>query len=336
MKILFSSYTFFPNVGGIESVSAILADAFVEAGHTVELITDTPGDGPGDVPYPITRQPSFFTSLRLLRWSDLLFQNNISLRSLLPALILGKRAIVVHQTWIRTIYGDVGWSGRIKHFLLPRLVNIAISRAIQDHIKTSAVVIPNPYDDKVFYLRPEIVRDKTLVFLGRLVSDKGVDLLLHAMKILRSENLNCDLTIVGRGPEEQNLRNLASDLGLDTQVDFVGPKSGDNLAALLNRYRILVVPSRWAEPFGVVALEGIACGCVVVGSQDGGLKEAIGPCGVTFQNGNEHALADCLKDLLSNPKKEEVLRRAAPEHLSQFRAQAVANAYLELLGKAVA
>src|SRR5213079_3168482 len=132
----------------------------------------------------------------------------------------------------------------------------------------------------------------------RLVSDKGADLVLRAMKILHQGNLKPDLTIVGSGPEEKSLQRLARELALDRQVTFAGPKAGEELATLLNRHQILVIPSRWAEPFGIVALEGIACGCAVVGSSDGGLKEAIGPCGVTFENGNENALANCLAKLL--------------------------------------
>ena len=116
----------------------------------------------------------------------------------------------------------------------------------------------------------------------------------------------------------------------------MGQESGPELAALLNRHHILVVPSRWPEPFGIVALEGIACGCVVVGSADGGLKDAIGPCGVTFQNGDHRALAGQLKDLLLHPEKIALLRAEYSSHTSKFRSDAVASAYLELIKEIVA
>jgi glycosyltransferase involved in cell wall biosynthesis len=118
---------------------------------------------------------------------------------------------------------------------------------------------------------------------------------------------------------------------LDRQVTFVGRKSGAALAQILNRHQILAVPSRWAEPFGVVALEGIACGCVIVGSQDGGLKEAIGPCGVTFENGNAVALAAQLKYLLQDNQLRQDLRQRAPEHLARFQSDSVADAYLRVM-----
>ena len=343
MKILFSSYTFSPHVGGIESISAILAEKFADAGHDVDLITETEGENaerptpnaqrPTEGNYLLTRRPSFSKLMRLLNWCDLLFQNNISLRSLILALLLRKRVIVVHQTWLRNVTGEIGWNNRLKLALLHRVTNVAISQAILDHIKVSARIIGNPYDDRIFRLLPDVVRDKTLVFLGRLVSDKGAALLLQAMKILHEDSLKPDLTIIGSGPEEQNLQRLAHELGLDRQVTFAGPKAGEELATLLNRHRILVVPSRWPEPFGIVALEGIACGCVIVGSAQGGLKEAIGPCGLTFDNGDERGLADCFKDLITHSEKQDALRAVASEHLAKFRADRVASAYFQIVEK---
>jgi glycogen synthase len=367
MKILFFSYTFAPNVGGIESVSAILAEKFAEAGHEVELVTETADkeNAQRSIPdrnYRITRRPLFLKLIRLLSWCELVFQNNISLRSLIPALLMQKRVIVVHQTWLRHVRGGIGWNNRVKRVLLRFVTNVAISEATRKDLwpagdapapQFQMRVIGNPYDDGVFRLRPEIARDKALVFVGRLVSDKGVDVLLRALNILHNENVAADLTIVGSGPEEEKLRGLAQQLGLGRrgvvagiddsglpgsptpattpQVTFAGEKSGEELAATLNRHQIMVVPSRWAEPFGIVALEGIACGCAVVGSRDGGLREAIGPCGLTFKNGDERELADSLKALLLDPQQRAVFQKDASAHLEKFRADAVAAAYLALI-----
>lgn len=331
MKILFSSYAFHPSVGGIESVSAILAEEFVAAGHAVELITETGGAADSPSSFGLTRQPTVRRMMQLLRWSDVLFQNNISLRSLLPALVMRKPVVVVHQTWIRNVQGKTGWNDRVKRAVLRRVTNIAISQAIADDISTPCTLIPNPYRDDLFRLLPELSRERALVFLGRLVSDKGVDLLLEAMTLLRRDGLKPDLTVIGIGPESENLRRMVRELGIDGQVNFVGGQAGEELVRLLNRHRVMVIPSLWAEPFGVVALEGLACGCVPAGSEQGGLKEAIGPCGLTFQNGYATALAECLKTLLTDPMREEELRRRAPPHLARFRAQQIAGEHLKLL-----
>ena len=336
MKILFSSYLFHPSVGGTELVSKILAEEFASAGHEVHVITQTPGEEIVGANYRLTRRPSIANLFSLLRWSDLFFQNNISLRSLIPALFLRKKTLVVHQTWLVNPRGQITWNNWLKRALLPCVTNVAISKSVADSIGGRSVVIGNPYDDKIFRLRSDVRRDKDLAFVGRLVSDKGADLLLRAMKLLQDDNLLPDLTIVGSGPEESNLRRLSVELALDRQVTFVGQRTGPALAEFLNRRRILVVPSRWSEPFGIVALEGIASGCVVVGSAKGGLKEAIGPCGVTFENENIPALAEQLKRLLSDPNLQTNLREHAAEHLVKFQANAVSAAYLRLMEEMLA
>lgn len=331
MKILFSSYAFHPGVGGIESVSAALAEEFVRAGHQVELITETPGTAEPQRAFGVTRHPGLPRLVQLLRWADVFFQNNISLRSLLPALTMQRPILIVHQTWIQNTKGEIGWNDRLKRGLLRRATNVAISRALAAEISAPCAVIPNPYRDDLFRVIPEISRDKSLVFLGRLVSDKGVDLLLQALKLMHADGIQAELTVVGTGPENEKLRALVDELGLGAEVDFAGEKSGADLAQLLNRHRFIVIPSRWAEPFGVVALEGIACGCIAVGSEQGGLKEAIGRCGVIFQNGDAGALAHSLKRLLLDPALEEELRKRAPSHLARFRAERIADEYLKLL-----
>jgi glycogen(starch) synthase len=331
MRILFSSYAFRPSVGGIETVSAILAEQFAAAGHEIELITETLGDNSAENRYRIIRRPGLKKLITMIRWSDLFFQNNISLRSLLPALLFKKRAIVVHQTWIRNTRGKITWNSRLKRMLLGHVTNVAISRAVADDLGRKCMIIPNPYRDELFRIIPGAARNKTLLFAGRLVSDKGVDLLLQALEQLRREGLQLDLTIVGTGPEAEHLSALSRQLGLQNQVVFAGQKSGEELAQLMNQHRIMVVPSRWAEPFGIVALEGIACGCRIVGSEAGGLKEAIGPCGITFENRNAKSLADALKRLLRDRALEDSLRSAAPKHLEHFKAQNIASKYLQLI-----
>src|SRR5438270_5098391 len=331
MKILFSSYAYAPGIGGIETVSALLAREFVAASHEVILITETPASALSRESFEVVRNPSLARLWELLRWGDVVIQNNISLRHLIPALLLGKPVLVVHQTWIRNIAGGIGWNDGIKRALLPRVKNVSISQAIARDANMAAEVIGNPYDDRIFKIIPHTDSDRELLFVGRLVSDKGVDVLLRALGILKQQNVSARLTIVGSGAEETNLRALVCQLGLDQAVTFAGEKLGSELAELMNYHQIIVIPSRWPEPFGIVALEGIACGCIAVGSEQGGLSEAIGSCGMTFRNGDSDELADRLRDLLSDSQVREKFWASAPAHLERFRAQTVAQRYLALL-----
>lgn len=195
-------------------------------------------------------------------------------------------------------------------------------------------MIPNPYDSRVFQTKvPPLERRRELAFLGRIVSEKGLDILLEALGRLKQRSIFPQLSVVGSGPELANMRELTKKLGLESQVRFVGAKSGSELVQILNEHQILVVPSRYDEPFGVVALEGIACGCVVIGSSGGGLPDAIGPCGITFPNGDVGALEEALARLLAQSNERERFIAHASEHLAQFQPHLIAQRYLELFQK---
>jgi glycosyltransferase involved in cell wall biosynthesis len=330
VKILVGSYRFAPDVGGIETASAVLATQFIALGHDVRVVTDTVRDDAKPWPFDIIRQPNSGALLGQLRWCDVFFQNNISLQSAWAAFVSWRPWVITHQTWIAQVNGRRGWREYLKRFLLRFATNVAISQAIADDIGVQCLRIGNPYRSEVFQRLPGSRRDRELVFLGRLVSDKGLDLLIEALAVLRRDHITPRLTVIGTGPEEAAIRELAKTLNVFDQIEFAGLKTGIELTELLNTHRIMVVPSRWAEPFGIVALEGIACGCVIVGSADGGLTEAIGPCGITFPNGSVPGLAEALRTLLQEPLRCEALLAHRDSHLARFDAATVAREYLQL------
>ena len=328
MNILLGSHHFHPSTGGIETVSDLLAREFVKRGHDVRVITQTAAEDNIERPFRVVRQPGARELRRLVQWCDVFLQNNISLQTLWPLLLCPRRLVIAHQTWITDPDGKIGWRHQLKRFALRFATSVAISDAVAARLPGRSVVIGNPYNDQVFRQSVTTKRAKDLIFVGRLVSDKGADLLLDAIAALE---MKPRLTIAGDGPERARLVEQVSRVRLEGYVDFVGMQSGEALAKLLNQHKILVVPSRWAEPFGIVALEGIACGCVVVGSAEGGLSQAIGPCGVTFPNGNRDALAAVLQRLLADSAERARLIANAGAHLARFTRSRVADEYLAIL-----
>lgn len=312
-------------------MSALLAEEFVRLGHEVTVVTQTPAEGAERFSYPVIRQPSIGELRRVIKWCDLFWHSNLSLRTLWPALLLRKPVVITHHgSYCRPPKG-IDLLQRLKHAIVQRTTSVAISRAVAACFKTDSVIIPSPYDARKFRdCSPAAKRSGDLIFLGRLVSEKGVDVLLQALALLRTRTLSPRLTIVGSGPELSALQQMAERLGLGEQVTFAGPKSGAELVSLLREHKILVIPSRYDEPFGVVALEGIACGCIAVGSSGGGLPEAIGPCGVTFPNGDADTLARTLEKLLRAPEEWQCLAANAPQHLAKFHPAVVAETYLAL------
>ena len=227
--------------------------------------------------------------------------------------------------------GTQGIRDRIKHRVIRHATNIAVSKAVADHLAVHSVVIGNPYQDGIFKKDDSVARTRDLVFLGRLVWDKGVDLLVSAVNALKNKKMDVRLAVIGDGPELEMLQQQVQALDLKNQVEFLGVRTGDELVALLNAHRIIVVPSRWQEPFGLVALEGIACGCVPVGADCGGLPDAIGHAGVTFPCGEVKSMALCMERLLKDDTELIRHRAAAAEHLRNHSAEVVARKYLDVM-----
>jgi glycosyltransferase involved in cell wall biosynthesis len=327
MKILLGSHHFFPSTGGIEVVTNLLAREFLRRGHNVRVVTQTAGSAAVD--YPVVRRPSPLQLLREVKWCDVFLQNNISLRTAWPLLLVRRPLFVIQQTWITR-----GAARLLKHLVLRKARCFAISRAIARELPVPSTIVGNPYDETLFQQR-HAQRDGQLAFVGRLVSDKGADLLIEAMRLLSERGLRPGLTIVGDGPEREALVERTKELNLERQSRFLGSQSSAEIAQILSQHQILVVPSRLPEPFGIVALEGIACGCVVIGSAEGGLPEAIGPCGLTFPNGDAGALADRIAELLKAPGKLAAFRSAAGSHLAQFTTVRIAGLYLEEMSAAL-
>jgi len=327
MNVLFCSVPFRPSVGGIETVSALLAERFVQAGHDIRLVTQSPGDDDEVDGYPVIRQPSARRLWGLVRWADVVFHNNISLRFAWPQVLIGRPWVVAHHTWIP----HQGLAGRMKRFALHRAQNIAVSRALASDLGVPSVVIPNPYADDVFRRLDGVPRDRELIFVGRLVSDKGVDVLIDALGVLARRGRRPALTIVGDGPERAALEQQAQEAGISNQISFAGRLVGDPLVVQLNRHRVLVVPSVWQEPFGVVALEAMACGCVPLVARSGGLPDAVGDAGRVVAQGDRDALALAIDELLGHPGALDGYRAAASAHLERHGRDRIARDYLQVI-----
>jgi len=329
MRILVCTHVFAPSVGGIETVTGILAEQFSLLGATVTVVTQTPGDHRVSADYKLVRRPSLTKLCALARQSDIVFQSNISLRTVLPLLFCGKPIVITHHGISTRADGRLGWQDRLKRAVFSHCVNLAISKAVAEGLSVSSTVVGNPFEAAEFTAGEEMSRDKDIVFLGRLVSDKGCDVALRALALLKSDGVCSSFTVIGDGPEMPALRRLSAELGISHQVDFRGSMR-EGRGRELARHKIMVIPSVWAEPFGVVALEGLAAGCVLVASNAGGLAEAVGPCGLLFPKGDETAMAATLKRLLLNASLRETLLAERKTHLEQYLPENVAQRYLEI------
>jgi hypothetical protein len=163
-----------------------------------------------------------------------------------------------------------------------------------------------------------------LAYVGRLVPEKGVDLLLLAASILKTP---WRLTILGDGPERPALEALAATLGLGEQVRFLGARLHHEVAAIWPDTDALILPSRstprWKEQLGHVLLEAMAHGVATAGSTCGAIPEVIGNAGLLFAEGSAESLAETLRMLALGPESlgrlGEAGRRRVADHFTNLR-----------------
>jgi glycosyltransferase involved in cell wall biosynthesis len=139
-------------------------------------------------------------------------------------------------------------------------------------------------------------------YVGRVVPEKGLDLLLRALQGLPGE---CHATLIGDGPEADRLRALAGQLGVASRVRWPGRIPHEDLASYMSAFDLLVLPSRalprWAEQYGQVLAEAMLCEVPVVGSTCGAIPEIIGEAGLCFPEDDFEALRAALRRLRDDP-----------------------------------
>ncbi len=199
----------------------------------------------------------------------------------------------------------------------------------------SVDVVPNGVESALWSSRrgPRGPDGPLLVCAARLEYEKGVHVLLRALPRLRRRHPGLHLVIAGTGTYEAELRALARSLRLGRGVSFTGRLATAELAALLGRASVAVVPSIY-EPFGMVALEAAAAGAPLVVSDVGGLHELVedGVDGVRVPPGDVGALADAVGGLLADEVRAGRLartarQRARSEHIWAAVAARTAEVY---------
>ncbi len=144
--------------------------------------------------------------------------------------------------------------------------------------------------------------DFVIGYVGRLVEEKGVQVLLKAVSDLEGE---WSLRLVGDGPYRAELQALSTRLGLGPRVVFESRVPSSDMPWRLNELDVLVLPSvtrrNWKEQFGRVLVEAMACEVPVIGSSSGEIPNLIGEAGLVFPEGDQLALRHGLRKLMQDP-----------------------------------
>lgn len=178
--------------------------------------------------------------------------------------------------------------------------------------------------------------NKYILFVGRLEKQKGVKYLINAFSVINKKFPHLRLKIVGKGSLKNDLIKQCDNLYIRQYIDFEGWKNELELLRLYNEAEMLVIPSIY-EPFGIVALEAMACECPVVASNVGGLKEIVthGKNGYLFENKNYLDLASWIMALLSDSNKKNNMISEGKNYLIQTKSSwdDAAEKYFDLYNK---
>ena len=254
-----------------------------------------------------------------------------------------------HQGWVDKhpqsyIHGVERWMANRAERL------ITCSAYMREHVadiygleESRITVIPNGIDpselvpvDDLDALRARFAKpDERLVLLvGRLVYEKGFQLALEALPGLIERLGNVRFIVAGSGTAEQELREQATELGLDEYGSFLGWIGDDVLHSLYRIADLTVVPSIY-EPFGLVALEAMASGCPCLVADTGGLREVVPneDVGLRFRSRDPNSLGQMAERLLTDEQLRDRLVAEASEHVLTFDWADVARQVAEVYGE---
>ncbi len=198
------------------------------------------------------------------------------------------------------------WVAAVSRFMLSSSL-----RLIPDIGSCSSVIV-NGLPWPAAQPTPLPVVEPRLLVIGRAVVQKGFDLALEAFAIVRRQCPQARLVVAGSGEAMPALRQLAAALGVQDSVDFLGWVDSTAIPDLINTATLVLAPSRWEEPFGLVALEAAQLGRPVIATDVGGLGEVVahGETGLLAPRENPKALAEAILLLLADPQRAQAMGQA--------------------------
>jgi glycosyltransferase involved in cell wall biosynthesis len=207
-------------------------------------------------------------------------------------------------------------------------INLPRTRTIYHGLEE--IIKAPPYD-------PQSTDQLQIGYVGRLVAEKGLPLLLDAAKQLKADGVSFHLTFVGDGTQRSELEASVRRLRLQDRVSFTGELRGSDFLEVLRRLQIIVMPSQWEETAGLAAMEQMMRGGLVVVADVGGLSEVVGDAGLKFAASDSAGLAACLHHICESPELINSLGAAARLRAEQcFSLNSMIERHVELYDEVTA
>ena len=283
------------------------------------------------LPFRVLRQPTMVQLRRLIRLSEIIHVAGPALSPVAFGLLAGKPVVVEHHGFqvicptgqllvepeqspcpghfmagrhleCLRCRSDGNWVASFKLWILTFVRRFLCARVDANILPTQwlspLLKLPNtvsiPHGIEAIAAgtpTPNLSRPPVIVFQGRLVTTKGVRVLLEAANKLCSGGRQFELMVIGDGPERDALQQLSRKLQLSSFVRFVGRLSAVDLESAFLNASVVVVPSLGGEVFGLVVAENMSRGLPIVASNLGAFAEVLGESGLTFGVGDANQLA---------------------------------------------
>ncbi len=226
-----------------------------------------------------------------------------------------------------------------RHVLQHSAAVTAVSNWLADEAQSIVsvkrpLVAPMPVATELFTPSPESARSENLLFVGRLMAQKGIELLIDTVALLPS---NIGLDIVGDGPDRGALEARASSLGLSARLRWHGAVRQPDLVPFYRKARALVIPSL-LEGLGLVAVEAQLCETPVIAFASGGLTDVIqhDRTGILVKERSTDALASAIRDLIGRVDRGASIGAAGRMYaLATFAPESVARRYADIYRSAL-
>jgi glycogen(starch) synthase len=335
MRIAFWTEFYAPLIGGSETIVRLLAEELVRQGHQALVITNSLPGAPDEEDLHGVR----IRRLAITRAAEQ--RDLLALRRACVAITNLKRAfapdvehvhttgpmLMVHQMVRRDVPSPVMVSFHLLNESLAPLVNANGSAAALFRQATWILTSTDIHRDTLQTLEPALVpkvrtvnyglpvpalapsplpfEPATLLCFGRIIPEKGFDLAIRCLPLVRQRHPRTRMVIAGDGVERSRLENLVRELQLDDAVHFAGWVPPQDIPALVNSATMVLAPSRWQEPFGIIVLDGAIMARPVVTTEVGGFRRSAerGLIAALAEPENPAALADAVCALLADPDR---------------------------------
>jgi glycogen(starch) synthase len=346
MKILYWTPLYWPEVGGIEVLSMKAIPALRERGHECIVLTSHGSQAaPDEEVFEGTRIYRFnflsalarrdlsqvvtiqrqVAELKNTHKPDLVhlhmgaptayFHIMTARRNSVPTLVTLHNCFENYHGGADTVLGKTfrmaAWVAAVSGSALED------ARAVLPDITERSSLIYNGLEMPRILPEPLPFSPARIVCLGRLMPEKGFDVAIEAFAALVQHFPEARLTIAGDGPARADLEQQAASLNLTEAIEFTGWVAQAEIPLLINRATVVVVPSRWREPFPLVALEAAQMARPVVATRVGGLPESIvhQRTGLLVEKEDSNALTEALVALLSAPDTARRMGQAGRQRM---------------------